>query len=88
MGLLFLSVDEPLAVVDGEPWYISFLRLTPGVASSVALSFFWHFAQTMVVSSLHWTVLIGVDAGGWILGLNVQVGGDVIRHRLGLMPRL
>lgn len=61
---------------------MSFLRLTPGVASSVALSFFWHFAQTMVVSGLHWTVLIGVAAGGWILGLDVQVGGYVIRHRL------
>lgn len=36
----------------------------------------------MVGTGLHWTVLIGVDAGGWILGLDVQVGGDVIRHRL------
>lgn len=28
---------------------MSFLRLTPGVASSVALSFFWHLEQTILL---------------------------------------
>jgi hypothetical protein len=32
----------------GDPKYISFLRLTPGVASSVFLSVFWHFEQTIL----------------------------------------
>lgn len=36
------------SLLADDPWYMSFLRLTPGVASSVFFKPFWHLAQTIL----------------------------------------
>jgi hypothetical protein len=36
-----------LSLLVAEPWYISLLRLTVGVASRVVFCNFWHLAQTI-----------------------------------------
>lgn len=41
-------VAARLLSIVGEPGYISFLRFTAGVASSVFLRTFWHFVQTIL----------------------------------------
>jgi len=43
--LSLLFEDEPA----GEPKYISFFFLTPGVARVVDLASFWHLAQTILM---------------------------------------
>lgn len=39
-----------LSLLAEEPWYISLLRLTVGVASWVVFCNFWHLAQTILGS--------------------------------------
>lgn len=41
------ELDLVLSTV-GDPRYISFLRLTPGVASSVFFNVFWHLTHTIL----------------------------------------
>lgn len=43
-----VAEDLHLSLEAGEPKYKSFLRLTPGVASSVFFCDFWHLAQTIL----------------------------------------
>lgn len=71
-GFAWVELTLPIPLVaallfsaEGEPRYISFFRLTPGVASSVSLSIFWHFEQTMFTSC---ESACGIDSNPCVVG--------------------